>query len=271
MRLSVQDVRFGYGGDGREVLRGVTFDYASPDVCCLLGHNGVGKSTLLECIIGANSPTGGRVLLDGRDVGSYRPRELALKFAYIPQTHQPTFSYKVLDVVTMGRTSRMGYLAMPGPEDVDYAREQLDYLGIGHLAERPYTNISGGERQLVMIASALAQAPDALILDEPTAHLDFGNQYRFVELVGRLHARGIGVLMTTHFPDHALMLGCTTVVLSEGRVVASGPARDVVTEESMAAIYGIEVHMAQVGDRTVCVPGPLDGGPAVSNGTEVRV
>lgn len=258
MRLEARDLRFGYD-PARPVLDGVTLAYESPGVLCILGTNGTGKSTLLRNLIGEFRPTSGTVELDGRPVGSYKPAQLAQRFAYLPQMHAPSFSFPVLNVVTMGRTSRIGYLASPGIADVEYAREQLAYLGIEHLAQRPYTEISGGERQLVMIAAALAQEPEALILDEPTSHLDFGNQYRFIELVGRLRERGVGVLMTTHYPDHALMLDCPCAVLSQGRAVRTGPARDVICDETMSELYGIPVTVAQVGDRLTCVPGPVQG------------
>ncbi len=271
MRLTATDLRFGYD-PARPVLDGVSFSYESPGVLCVLGTNGTGKSTLLRNLIGELRPLSGTVELDGRPVGSYRPSELARRFAYLPQTHAPSFSYNVIDVVTMGRTSRIGYLASPGASDVAFAREQLAYLGIEHLAERPYTEVSGGERQLVMIAAALAQEPEALLLDEPTAHLDFGNQYRFVGLVERLRGRGVGVLMTTHFPDHALMLDCPTAVLSKGRIQRLGPAREVVCDEVMAQVYGIPVTVAHVGDRSTCIPGPIrydaEGDGTEGDGTE---
>ncbi len=257
MRIEARDLRFGYN-PAHLVLDGVTLAYESPGVLCILGTNGTGKSTLLRNLTGELAPLAGTVELDGRPVGSYRAAELARRFAYLPQMHTPTFSYPVIDVVTMGRTSRIGYLASPGAADVEYAREQLAYLGIEHLAERPYTEISGGERQLVMIAAALAQEPEALLLDEPTSHLDFGNQYRFVELVARLRARGIGVLMTTHYPDHALMLDCPCAVLAHGRVLCEGPAREVITDRTMSELYGIPVTVARVGDRTTCIPGPIN-------------
>lgn len=256
MKLSVENVSFGYD-ESREVLHGMTFSYESPEVMCLLGSNGVGKSTLLKCIMGELKPTAGTILMDGKPTGSYSPREMAHRVAYIAQMHTPSFSYKVIDVVTMGRTSHIGYLANPSDSDVEFAYQQLEYLGIERLAERPYTDISGGERQLVMIASALAQEPEALLLDEPTAHLDFGNQFKFVQLVERLHDRGMGVLMTTHFPDHALLLDCTTAILSGGGVVAEGPASEVVTEEALRSIYDIEINIRDIERRRICIPGSL--------------
>ncbi|MBR2836228.1 MAG: ABC transporter ATP-binding protein [Coriobacteriales bacterium] len=257
MKLAVDGVTFDYG-TGQNILEGMSFTYESPDIMCLLGCNGVGKSTLLKCIMGELSPASGTITIDGKPTRQYSPRDMALKVAYIAQMHAPTFSYPVIDVVTMGRTSHIGYLSNPSDEDVQFAYDQLVYLGIERLAERPYTEISGGERQLVMIASALAQQPEAMLLDEPTAHLDFGNQFKFVQLVERLHAKGIGVLMTTHFPDHALLLDCETAILSKGGVVAQGPAHKVVTEEALGQIYGIPINIAPVGSRKVCVPGDLD-------------
>lgn len=257
MNLTVDDITFGYDSD-RNVLEHLSFTYDSPEVLCILGSNGMGKSTLLQCIIGAFQVSAGAITVDGIPVADYKPRDFARKVAYIPQSHTPSFAYKVIDIVTMGRTSRIGYLANPSAEDVAFAQEQLDYLGVGHLAGKPYTDISGGERQLVMIASALTQEPEVMILDEPTAHLDFGNAYRFVELVEKLRDRNMGVLMTTHFPDHALMLGSRTAVLSGGRIIAEGLAKDVITDESMHELYGIEVHVQAIGKRLICIPGSLE-------------
>lgn len=258
MRLDIDDLGFSYDG-GRSVIDGLTLGYESPDALCILGSNGTGKSTLLQCVIGAFKPTRGDVRIDGRPVGSFSARDLARRISYIPQTHVPAFEYPVIDVVTMGRTSIIGRFSTPSAADEERALDKLDFLGIAHLRDKPYTQISGGERQLVMIASALAQEPDVLVLDEPTAHLDFGNQYRFVKLVEQLCAEGMGVIMTTHFPDHALELGGTTAVMSGGRIAHVGPAREVVTADNLRALYGIEINVCTLGERLVCVPGPLEG------------
>lgn len=270
MNLTVDDITFGYSTE-RNVLEHLTLKYDSPDVLCILGSNGQGKSTLLQCIIGAFPISAGSITVDGIPVGDYKARDFARKVAYIPQSHTPSFAYPVIDIVTMGRTSRMGYLSNPSKEDRAAAMAQLEYLGIAHLAEKPYTGISGGERQLVMIASALAQEPELMILDEPTAHLDFGNQYKFILLVEKLRARGMGVLMTTHFPDHALALDCPTAVLSGGRIVAEGNAHDIITDDAMGDLYGIEVHVEKIGARTICVPGSLGNADGLSDEDEARV
>lgn len=258
MQLSINDLTFSYDGH-RSVLDRVSLTYESPDIYCILGSNGQGKSTLLQCIVGAFQATAGNVCIDGEPASSYSIREMARKIAYIPQNHTPSFAYPVIDVVTMGRTAHMGFWANPSEEDRAAALDQLTYLGIERLAETPYTNISGGERQLVMIAAALAQQPELIIFDEPTAHLDFGNQYKFLELVEKLRSSGIGVLMTTHFPDHALALDGTCAILRDGKIRAVGQAADIITEEAMSSLYDIEVNVRHIGDRSICIPGPIHG------------
>lgn len=255
MRLDVE--RLGFAYDARRViLEDVTFFLAGTGIYCILGKNGTGKSTLLKCIVGEHDAAG-RVLLDGKERGAYGQRELARKIAYIPQNHTPTFPFRVLDVVMMGRTAYMRYFGAPGAREEEIALHYLRFLGIAHLRDQPYTNISGGERQLVLLAAALTQQPELLILDEPTAHLDFGNAHRFLDLVLRLHAQGIGILMTTHFPDHALYLDAETLVLRERTLWKHGRAADVIDEESMTALYGLPVHIGRIGTRTVCVGGDI--------------
>ena len=258
MRLELQNLSFGYD-DSRMILQDVSFDLDGMGIYCILGQNGTGKSTLLKCIVGEEKATG-HVLVDGKDYGAYSQRELARKLAYLPQTHVPTFPFRVLDVVLMGRSAHMRYFASPGEAEERIAMDNLEFLGIAHLKEKPYTNISGGERQLVMIAAALTQQPEFLILDDPTAHLDFGTTHRFLDLVLRLNESGIGILMTTHFPDQALYLGAKTLVLRGGRLWKFGMAEEIVDEDSMTELYGLPVHIGQIGDRRVCIAGELKEG-----------
>ena len=255
MRLDVEQLGFSYDAR-RTILENVTFSLAGTGIYCILGKNGTGKSTLLKCIVGEHGGVG-RVLLDGKDRAAYGQRELARKIAYIPQNHTPTFPFRVLDVVMMGRTAHMRYFGSPGAREEALAHEHLRFLGIDHLCEQPYTNISGGERQLVLLAAALTQSPEFLILDEPTAHLDFGNAHRFLDLVLRLHGQGIGILMTTHFPDHALYLRAQTLVLKDKTLWKHGAAEDVIDEAGMTELYELPVHIGSIGTRTVCVGGDI--------------
>ena len=251
MRLEVHDLSF-EDHRGKTVLAGSSFASSAPDVLCSLGENGMGKSTLLRCIVGELRGSLGEILIDGVPVKNYGARALATKIAYLPQTHVPFFPFSVLDVVVMGRISRMGYLANPGAEEERTAMEKLAFLNVAHLYDKPYTDISGGERQLVLLAAALAQEPEVLVLDEPTAHLDFGNQFRFLRLVRSLRDQGIGIIMTTHFPDHALDVGGTTAVLQKGRLAAWGPSDDVIDGELLSTVYGLDVEVGRLGGRKFC-------------------
>ena len=172
--------------------------------------------------------------------------------------HHPSFPFQVLDVVLMGRTSHVGYFYSPGKTDEEIAFEHLRFLHIDHLWNKPYTDISGGERQLVLIAAALSQEPELLILDEPTAHLDFGNQHRFLELILALKEKGTGILMTTHSPDHALFLDGKTLILKDGSLWKSGNADSIITPETMSELYKLDVHISQYHNRKICIPGQID-------------
>ncbi|MCM0757819.1 ABC transporter ATP-binding protein [Sporomusa sphaeroides DSM 2875] len=254
MKLEVRNLTFSYDGS-RKIFEDISFQYHSPQVFCILGPNGTGKSTLLRCMISELKAQSGSVFINDAQAGAYNARELARIIAYIPQNHYPAFPFPVLDIVMMGRTSRMGYLANPGEMERKIAMEKLEFLQIGHLKDKPYTDISGGERQLVMLASALAQEPDLLILDEPTAHLDFGNQYRFIQLVKRLAGNGTGVLMTTHFPDHPLELNSLTAILKDGKMIGIGNPEELLTDRNLTDLYNIRVSVESVGRKKICVPG----------------
>lgn len=255
MRLEAKNLSFGYD-DSRKILADISFTLEGANIFAILGRNGMGKSTLLSCLIDEYDYQG-TVRVDGKNIHDYSQRELARKIAYIPQSHQPTFPFRVLDIVMMGRSAHMRYFGTPDQEAIDIAMKYLTFLGIEKLAEKPYTNISGGERQLVLLAAALTQEPDFLILDEPTAHLDFGNAQRFLDLILRLREEGLGILMTTHFPDHALYLKATTLLLQDKQIRKVGPAEEVITESAMSSLYGLPVHLGQIGSRSVCVAGDI--------------
>mgnify|MGYP002623901677 CR=1 FL=1 len=258
MKLEVKNLSFGYDPE-RLIIDNVSFTLEGSNIFCILGQNGTGKSTLLKCLIGEEKASG-EILLDGRNYEYYSERETARKIAYLPQNHVPAFPFRVLDVVMMGRSAHMRYFASPGEAEENAALENLKFLGIEHLKDKPYTNISGGERQLVMIAAALTQQPEFLIMDEPTAHLDFGNTHRFLDLVFRLHEQKMGILMTTHFPDQALYLNSNTLILHNGHLTHAGKAEEIIHEETMSELYGLPVHIGQIGSRKVCIAGDLQNG-----------
>lgn len=252
--LEVCGLACGYGS--RAVLKDVSFSLAAGQALCLLGPNGVGKTTLFKTLLGFVRPLAGDVAIEGRDTRDWTRRDFAREVAYIPQLHTPSFSFSVHDVVLMGRTPHLSGLASPSESDEQLARQAIERMGIGHLAQRDYASLSGGERQMVLIARALAQQPRILVMDEPCASLDFGNQARLLEQILELAAQGIAVVMTTHDPNHAFLLDGDVLCLGRGGVAASGRARSVLTADMMSALYGVPVEVSAFSDEGClgCMP-----------------
>ncbi|MDN7024830.1 ABC transporter ATP-binding protein [Methanoculleus sp. FWC-SCC1] len=255
MILEVDNASFSYDGITRQ-FDGITFSLREGEVLSLLGRNGTGKSTLIKCIMNLLRLQNGRVSLNGQDVAGMRPEEIARQIGYVPQVHNTVFPFTALDFVLMGRAPHIATFAVPKEEDYAKADEAFSRIGITHLREKSIAEISGGESQMVMIARALAQEPAMLILDEPTSHLDFGNQMRVITTIDRLAAGGIAVLMSTHFPDHGFMISHSVAVLQGGRMIAYGRAEDVITRENLLTAYGIDVCVRYIEEagRRVCIP-----------------
>lgn len=257
--IQIEDVHYSYGS--HQVLKGVSFSVEKGEFVCILGANGCGKTTLLKTILDFLTPQRGRVTLYGQDVHRMDERARAQKIAYIPQHHTPPFPFTVEDVVLMGRTPHLGRVCRPSAADERVARQAMERLGVLQYAHQSYTALSGGQRQMVVIARALAQQPDLLIMDEPTSSLDFGNQYLVLAQVKRLAREGMGVLMVTHNPDHAFYCADRIVAMAEGRVLTTGRAERVIREPVMNHIYHMPVKVRRVpleGERatTVCIPVP---------------
>ena len=262
MIYQVNDVDYTYPVSNQQVLRGVSLSLAEGEILSILGPNGAGKSTLLNCMAGLLKPSGGRIMLSGSELSSLSPREIARDVGYVPQSHTPSFSYTVLHFAMMGRAPHVGALQKPREEDEETAMESLRLLSIDHMAERPYTEISGGERQLAIIARALTQQPKAILFDEPTAHLDYGNQHRILQLIRTLAARGYGVIITTHNPDHALLLGGKAAVLDRGGELVYGECTEIITEGRLREIYKTDLRLLNIEElkRVACLPMNLTEG-----------
>lgn len=244
--LSVQNAVCGYKvhrQPDKVVLDNASLQVERGEVLCILGANGVGKTTLFKSILGAIPLLGGRVLLDGVDRSGLSQREVARKIGYVPQSHTPPFPFTVLQIVVMGRVSHLSYAQTPGKRDWEIAYNALDKLGIAHLADEVYTEISGGERQLALIARALTQEAELLIMDEPTSNLDFGNQIKVLRQICSLAESGIGVVFTSHFPNHAFLCASQVAVIKNKQELLIGGVDEIVTKDVLEEIYGIEVEL----------------------------
>jgi iron complex transport system ATP-binding protein len=255
LNLEIEKVAFSYK-QGTPVFKNISFSITKGDVFCILGQNGAGKSTLLSCIGNLFSLDEGTIRLDGKDISKMSRMELARKIGYIPQFHNPVFPYSVFDFVLMGRTPHLGAFSAPKKNDLKIAKKAIDAAGITYLMDKPYSEISGGERQLVMFAKVLTQEPEIILLDEPTSHLDFGNQFKILNLIDSLSKSGFSVIMTSHFPDHAFLVSTKVGIMKGHSFIDLGAANDVVTEENMREAYGLDVKIAFIdkAERKVCVP-----------------
>lgn len=257
MRLEVKSAVCGYGT--KKAVENISLSVQSGEILCLLGPNGVGKTTFLKSILGFLELLDGEILLNGVSIHRLPKRRLAKVVGYVPQAHTPPFPFTVLDVVLMGRTAHMGMFASPSIEDREIAEQALETLGISFLKDRIYTEISGGERQMVLIARALTQQPEILIMDEPTSNLDFGNHIRVLEQINKLSRKGLGVIMTSHFPNHAFLCSTKVALMQRNNVFTLGSVDEVVTEENLRAAYGIDVKITSMVNQfgqeiKTCVP-----------------
>lgn len=255
--LEVRDLHAGYGK--KEIVHGASFEVERGEFVCVIGANGCGKTTVLKNLLGLIKPFSGQVLVEGKDTSRMTEREMARHFAYIPQAHTPPFPFTVADVVIMGRTPYVGRMSVIKPEDRAVAWDALKRMSIENLADRAYTDLSGGQQQLVLIARALTQEPDILVMDEPTASLDFGNQQRVLTQMRQLSRGDMGVLMVTHDPDHALFVADKVIVMEGGVVSRVGTPQEVITAEVLNGVYGTRVSVMDVevepGRRErVCIP-----------------
>ena len=255
MTLSVRSLSFAYGS--HRVLDGIDLDLRRGELCALFGPNGTGKSTLYRCILG-HLRHGGTVTLDGENLAGLRPAQVARRVSYVPQQHTNPFPFTVLDMVLMGRTPHLGGVFGPRRGDVEACERVLSQVGLVGERDRLYHTLSGGQRQLVLIARALAQDCQVLLLDEPTASLDFGNQMFVWRTVRDLARQDRAVLVCTHEPNHVLWFCDRVLALGrDGRLLADGKPGEVVTGELVGALY------PAVGPVTTSAPtgvAPLDVG-----------
>jgi len=253
--IRVEKLSFQHPHTTAPVVNGISFRVAEGTLAVLLGPNGSGKTTLFKCIAGLWRPGAGHVMFDGRDIRDMTCRERANMLAVVPQDHTPPFPYSVFEAVLMGRAPHVGLYASPSAHDEEAAFNALRAVGIAHLADRCYTRISGGERQLALIARALAQDAPLLLLDEPTSHLDFRNQHLVLKTVRRVaEEKGLTVLMTLHDPNLTAFFAHQVIMLRSGTIVDDGEPSQVLTEANLGLLYNIGIGIYQNEERRLIYP-----------------
>jgi iron complex transport system ATP-binding protein len=257
-QIQAEKIAFSYRPDiGDAVFRDISFSVQKGDVFCILGPNGTGKSTLLKCLSNVLHIEQGTIYIRGRDLSQLRLTDVARKIAYVPQGLTSAFPFLVKQIVVMGRAPHLNVLASPSRKDMYIAHAALETVGAVHLANRSCNTLSGGEWQLTLIARALAQEPQILLLDEPTSHLDMGNQMKILQVIKNLTMDGITIIMASHFPDHAFLVANVVAILNQGHISLVGSPDKVITEESMKLTYGVNVRVISVGEESgqkVCFP-----------------
>lgn len=245
MKFELRNVSCGYTAVA-PIVKNLSFALESGDICCILGPNGVGKTTLFKTMLKLLPPLAGQVCIDGADISAWKPQKLSHYLAYVAQAHAPSFPYRVKEVAMMGRLGRMGAMGQPSRHDHEIVEQALEDVGIRHLRDVPYCDISGGERQLLMIARALCQQPQLLIMDEPTANLDYGNMVLVMETVRRLADCGLCVVFTSHMPDQAFMCQAKTALLLRNSPVIFGSCNEVITEKNLYQAYHTQIQILEV-------------------------
>ena len=245
MKLVVRDAAIGYEA-AAPIQRNVNFSVESGEVCCILGPNGCGKTTLVNTMLGLMPLLAGSITVDGSDMTSWSAQRLSRTVAFVAQQHTQPFPYLVKDVVMLGRSGKVSALGgQPSRKDRNIVENALEEMGIRHLRDTPYVDISGGELQLVMLARAIAQEPQLLVLDEPTSALDYGNAVRVIEKVRRLARSGYAVMMITHNPDHAFMTKANVALFTRHSPMKFGTAYQVITRENIQDAYGVNVKLVE--------------------------
>jgi iron complex transport system ATP-binding protein len=251
--LKFEGITFGYPSAAQPVMKEFNLEIGSGTITAILGPNGAGKTTLLHLALGWLKPQSGKILLDQRFLGDYSRRTLGQWMGLVPQSEYTPFEYSLLEFVLLGRAPHLPPLAMPGKQDCEIAADALHQVGLSKLQNRSILSLSGGERQLVLVARALAQQPRLLLLDEPTSHLDLSNKRRLVHLLRALSGKGVTILFTTHEPDVASALATHLVLMRDGQVLCAGPLAETCNSQWLSATYGVPVRVTEVDGRHVVV------------------
>lgn len=254
--IELRQISFSYPHYSREILKECSLSIEKGELISILGPNGAGKSTLLNCACGLLVPQSGDVFVGGRSIRSLQQKEIAKSIGYVQQTQKSSFAHTVFDYVLMGRACNVGFFKKPSAEDYKIAEEALEMMGLSEMAEAAITEISGGERQQAAIARAVAQQPKVIMFDEPTSHLDYGNQIKTLRLIRNLQKQGFAIVMTTHNPDHCMMLGGQVAILDRNGFLENGLVSEVLTQNRLQEVYNTNLHLEYIGavGRLTCIP-----------------
>jgi len=251
-QLSMTDIEYSYGGE-KLTLQGINLDIRNPQLISIIGPNGVGKSTLIHCMNKILSPTRGTVLVDEEDVSGIKPRDLAKKIGYVPYSANDTFPLTVIDTILMGRNPHSKWRS-DIREDMKIVKEVLELMDITPLAMRPFNELSAGQHQRVMLARGLAQEPEILLLDEPTANLDIRHQLDVIRILKKLSVqKQIVVIMISHDLNLAAKYSDNVIMLSKGTIYAVGKPEDVITKESIKAVYDVDAEIIMRDGRPISI------------------
>jgi iron complex transport system ATP-binding protein len=257
--VSLADLRFGYDRKSPTVLQGLSLDIPPGTITAILGPNGAGKTTLLHIILGLLAPQAGKILIEGKPQTSYSRRQMSRLIGLVPQSEYIPFDFSVLEFVLLGRAPYLSPLEMPNETDRQIARKALQAIGLEHLQDRPAPSLSGGERQLTMVARALVQKPRILLLDEPTSHLDLSNRDRILNVLRALANDGVTIIFTTHDPNLVAATADYVVLLRQGAILAAGALATTLTAEHLSATYGIPVRVADLDGRLIVISEQVSG------------
>ena len=251
--MTLSDVSFSYGCE--KTLNHVSVDLPSGRLTGLLGPNGAGKTTLFKCCLGFLTPSQGFLKLMGAPLRDYSPRRLARHIAYVPQDHQPAFPFLVQEMVEMGRTPhRSGWTGMTSPNDLLVVKHVMERVGVSHLSDRMYSQLSAGQRQLTLVARALAQEAALVFLDEPTSALDFSNQLKVWDSLRQVADEGVGMVVCSHDPNHVLWFCDDVIVMRDGAIIAHGPVEKTITRELLEDVYRRNIGTTTANGRVLVYP-----------------
>ena len=254
MIYEIRDLKYSYNNK-KQVINGMNLTLDEGELLCVLGRNGAGKSTFFSCLLGLLKPYEGSILLEGKELKSLKEKDIASVVGFVPQNNTTTFGFTVFDYVLMGCASKLGIFSHPGKEEEKAALDAIELMGISDFSDRSFSELSGGERQQVTIARAIASHPKVILFDEPTAHLDYSNQVKVLKMIKSLSEKGFAVAVTTHDPNHAMLLNGNVALFDGKGGLRKGSAKELVTEDNLKEIYGsdLKIRYMEEFSRNICV------------------